>query len=153
MRIPSEFPLPVILLADDDPDDRLLVQHALRTAFPDAELRQVEDGEALMDYLLRRGAFAAPGAAPRPVLILLDLNMPRKTGHEALREIKAHRHLRSIPVLIFSTSTENRDVVDSYDGGANAYLTKPERFDELVSMLQRMSRFWFGVVRLPAEMP
>jgi CheY-like chemotaxis protein len=140
-----------ILMAEDDPDDRLLVGEAVVEAHLHGEVRFVGDGEELMDYLRARGGWAPPGAAPRPALILLDLNMPRKDGREALREIKADPELRRIPVVVLSTSSDDVDVVRCYDLGANSYVTKPATFDGLVRAMSALGTWWFGVARLPAN--
>jgi CheY-like chemotaxis protein len=139
----------LILMADDDADDRLLAADALAEARLNNELRFVEDGEELMDYLNRRGRWSAPGAAPRPGLILLDLNMPRKDGREALREIKAHPELRRIPVVVLTTSRAEEDVVRSYDLGASSFITKPVSFGGLVSAMQALGRYYIEIVELP----
>jgi CheY-like chemotaxis protein len=139
----------LILMADDDADDRLLASDALAEARLNNELRFVEDGEELMDYLNRRGRWSAPGAAPRPGLILLDLNMPRKDGREALREIKAHPELRRIPVVVLTTSRAEEDVVRSYDLGASSFISKPVTFDGLVSAMKALGRYYIEIVELP----
>lgn len=139
----------LILMADDDADDRLLAADALAEARLNNELRFVEDGEELMDYLNRRGRWSAPGAAPRPGLILLDLNMPRKDGREALREIKADPELRRIPVVVLTTSRAEEDVVRSYDLGASSFISKPVTFDGLVSAMKALGRYYIQIVELP----
>lgn len=143
----------LILMADDDPDDRLLVKDALTECGAQRNLtdamRFVGDGEELMDYLLRQGSYAEPAACPRPDLILLDLNMPRKDGREALREIRAHPDLRRIPVVVFTTSRADTDVTLIYDLGGNSFVTKPVAFDSLVDTLRLLSRYWLEVVELP----
>ena len=144
-------PSPItILLADDDEDDRMLATDALREARLANEIRSVEDGEQLMDYLLQRGGYSAPDAAPRPGLILLDLNMPRKDGREALREIKADPVLRQIPVVVLTTSRAEEDILRTYDLGVNSFITKPVSFDGLVEVMRALAVYWFEIVRLPA---
>jgi CheY-like chemotaxis protein len=140
-----------LLMADDDEDDRLLTKVALERSRLANELRFVEDGEELMDYLHRRGRYEDPASSPRPGLILLDLNMPRKDGREALREIKADPALRRIPVVVMTTSQAEQDVVRSYDLGANSYVTKPVTMDSLVEVLQALGRYWFEIVELPGN--
>ncbi len=140
-----------ILLADDDPDDRMMIRRALAEHRPEEKIRMVEDGEELMDYLRRRGSFEGQDVAPRPGLILLDLNMPRKDGREALREIKSDPALRTIPVVVLTTSEAERDVLESYDLGVNAFVTKPVRFSELVDAIGTIGDFWFRVVQLPHQ--
>ena len=139
----------IILIADDDEDDRLLAEEALRESRLANELRFVQDGEELMDYLLQRGEYAEEGAAPRPGLILLDLNMPRKDGREALEEIKSHDQLRHIPVVILTTSRAEEDVFQSYDLGVNSFITKPVSFEGLVEVMMLLGRYWFETVELP----
>jgi CheY-like chemotaxis protein len=138
-----------LLMADDDEDDRLLTRVALERSRLANDLRFVEDGEDLMDYLHRRGPYADPKSSPRPGLILLDLNMPRKDGREALREIKTDPALRRIPVVVMTTSQADQDVARSYDLGANSYVTKPVTMDSLVEVLRALGRYWFEIVELP----
>jgi CheY-like chemotaxis protein len=140
-----------ILMADDDPDDRMLTQDALDESRLANPLRFVEDGEQLMDYLHRRGDFSDPELSPHPGLILLDLNMPKKNGREALKEIKGDPSLRRIPVVIMTTSKVEEDIVRSYDLGANSYITKPVTFDNLVEILQSLGNYWFNIIELPPE--
>jgi CheY-like chemotaxis protein len=140
-----------ILLAEDDPDDRMLVRDAAAEGRLINELRYVEDGEELMDYLHQRGKFAGARAAPRPGLILLDLNMPRKDGREALREIKADPFLRQIPVVVLTTSKSEEDVFRSYDLGANSFVTKPVTFQSLVELMKTLGTYWLEMVELPGE--
>jgi CheY-like chemotaxis protein len=138
-----------ILMADDDEDDRLLATEALAESRLSNELRCVEDGVELMDYLHRRGRYAPPASAPRPGLILLDLNMPRKDGREALREIKSDPLLRSIPVVVLTTSRADEDIARSYDLGANSYIAKPVTFEGLVDVVRALGRYWIEIVELP----
>lgn len=139
----------IILMADDDSDDRLLVQDALNECRLGETVRFVADGEELMDYLLQRGEYTAADSAPAPGLILLDLNMPRKDGRQALREIRQHPDLRRIPVVVFTTSKADTDVRGLYDLGANSFVPKPTAFDALVKIMNTLSQYWFGVVELP----
>ena len=139
----------LILMAEDDTDDWLLVKDALAECQLTDQLRFVADGEELMDYLLNRHQYASSEAAPRPGLILLDLNMPRKDGREALREIRAHPELRRIPVVAFTTSKADTDVNKIYELGANSYICKPVAFEALVNVMKTLVRYWFGVVELP----
>jgi CheY-like chemotaxis protein len=148
---PDRTPI-VILLADDDADDRMLAQDALAESRLANELRCVEDGEELLEYLQRRDRYA-DREAPRPGLILLDLNMPRKDGREALREIKADPALRQIPVVVLTTSKAEEDVYRSYDLGVNSFITKPVTFDGLVAVMKTLGKYWFEIVNLPAETP
>jgi len=139
-----------ILLADDDADDRMLTREALAESRLANDLRFVEDGQQLMDYLCRRGRFESANESPRPGLILLDLNMPRKDGREALGEIKGDPHLRHIPVVVLTTSKAEEDIYRTYDLGVNSFITKPVTFDGLVKVMGALGRYWFEIVELPA---
>jgi CheY-like chemotaxis protein len=138
-----------ILLADDDPDDRKLTQDAFAENRLANILHCVEDGEELMDYLNRRGKYSDLRAEPLPGLILLDLNMPRKDGREALKEIKANPEFRRIPIVVLTTSKAEEDIVRTYDLGVNSYVTKPVTFKSLVELIKVLGRYWFEVVELP----
>ena len=138
-----------ILMADDDPDDRLLVQDAfddIRLANP---LVFVEDGIGLMDYLHRRGEYAHLAGTPLPGLILLDLNMPKKDGREALKEIKSDPALRTIPIVVLTTSNAEEDILRTYDLGTNSFIVKPVTFDKLVEIIRKVTQYWLEIVRLP----
>ncbi|WP_373049504.1 response regulator [Vulgatibacter sp.] len=138
-----------ILMADDDPDDRMLARDAFVEARLSNVVRFVEDGEQLLDYLHRRGPWAEPGAAPRPGLILLDLNMPKKDGREALQEIKRDPVLRRIPVVVLTTSKAEEDILRTYDLGVNSFIAKPVTFAALVETVRMLGRYWFEIVELP----
>lgn len=140
-----------ILMADDDEDDRLMTKEALEEAKLANAIRFVEDGEALMDYLKRRGEYSDPELSPRPGLILLDLNMPKKSGREALEEIKSDPELRSIPIVVMTTSRAEEDVIRSYDLGVNSFVTKPVSFVGLVDVMKTLTKFWFEIVTLPPK--
>jgi len=142
-----------ILIADDDADDRMMASEALEESRLANDLRFVEDGEELLDYLYRRGRFADEGEAPRPGLILLDLNMPRKDGREALREIKGDPGLRSIPVVVLTTSKAEEDIYRTYDLGVNSFITKPVQFESLVEVMKTLRKYWFEIVELPDAAP
>ena len=139
----------VILLADDDEEDRMLAADALEESRVVNDLRFVEDGDELLDYLFHRGRYSEPDSAPPPGLILLDLNMPRKDGREALREIKAHPDLRRIPVVVLTTSKAEEDIYRTYDLGANSFITKPVSFEGLVAVMRDIGRYWIEIVELP----
>lgn len=139
-----------ILMADDDADDRQMTLEAFGESRLANDLRFVEDGAELMDYLQRRGKFSDPADAPRPGLILLDLNMPKKDGREALREIKADPKLRNIRVVVMTTSKAEEDIVRTYDLGAESYVTKPVTFTSLVDVIRTLGRYWLEIVELPA---
>lgn len=141
-----------LLLADDDPDDRLLVSDALEEGRVAMELRVVEDGEELLDYLRRRGKYADPERSPCPGLILLDLKMPRKGGCQALQEIKNDPDLRTIPVVVLTTSKAEEDVMRAYALGANSFITKQSSFGALVEMMETLRKYWFETVTLPPGM-
>ncbi|HEY1787963.1 MAG TPA: response regulator [Verrucomicrobiae bacterium] len=140
-----------ILLADDDPDDRKLTQEAFMENRLANEFHAVEDGEELLDYLHRRGQYESLRGDPLPGLILLDLNMPRKDGREALKEIKADPDLRRIPIVVLTTSKAEEDIVRTYDLGVNSYVTKPVTFKSLVELIKILGCYWFEVVELPPE--
>jgi CheY-like chemotaxis protein len=143
----------VILVADDDEDDRLLVADALGRVSPTLDLRYVTDGRELLDYLLRRGQWSDPEAAPVPDLVLLDLNMPRMSGRDALRTIKEDATIRTLPVVVFTTSEDPRDVRTCYESGANAYVTKPSSIAEFTRALGAIADFWLTVAaRSPATL-
>jgi CheY-like chemotaxis protein len=140
----------VVLMAEDDSDDRLLVKDAMAECHWEGDLHFVEDGVDLLDYLKHRGKFSQPLVAPRPGLILLDLNMPRKDGREALREIKDDADLRRIPVVVLTTSKADTDIGRVYDLGANSFISKPIQFDALVNVMRALGQYWFNTVELPA---
>ena len=140
-----------ILLAVDDPDDRLLAQEALNESKLKIPLDMVEDGEELMDYLHRRGKFKHLSKMPLPGLILLDLNMPKKDGHEALQEIKSDPCLCHIPVVALTTSQTKEEINRSYDLGVNSFITKPVSFNSFVDLMENLGKYWFETVSLPTE--
>ncbi|MBE0376289.1 MULTISPECIES: response regulator [Pseudoalteromonas] len=139
-----------ILMADDDEDDRLLTQDALVESRVLNELYFVEDGVELLEYLERKGKFEDRDSSPRPSLILLDLNMPRMDGREALQAIKANPNLKGIPVVILTTSKQEEDMVKGYDLGAASYITKPVTFDGLVDLMKTLGKYWVEFVELPS---
>ncbi len=140
-----------ILMADDDLEDCTLTRDAFKESRLANDLRFVVDGEELMDYLYRRGKFSDPAQSPRPNLILLDLNMPRKDGREALAEIEADPELRSIPIVVLTISKAEEDILRTYGLGANSYITKPVTFEDLVAVIKSLSIYWFEIVELPPE--
>ena len=140
-----------ILLAEDDPDDRLMATEALEESRLANDLQIVEDGEELMDYLYHRGKYADISNWSLPGLILLDLNMPKKDGREALKEIKADPNLRRIPVIVLTTSKAEEDIFRTYDLGVNSFITKPVSFESLVSIMKILKLYWFEIVELPYE--
>ncbi len=140
-----------ILMADDDEDDCMLAREALVESRLANDLHFVRDGEELMDYLYRRGKYLDPISSPRPGLILLDLNMPKKDGREALQEIKANAQLRHIPIVVLTTSKAEEDIYRSYDLGANSFITKPVTFAALVEVMKTIGKYWFEIVELPLK--
>jgi two-component system, response regulator len=146
----KEPPKPsVIVMAEDDMDDRLLIKDALAESNWPADLRFVDNGEEMMDYLTRNGKYAAAADAPRPNLILLDLNMPRKDGREVLREMKTRVDLKRIPVVVLTTSRADTDIDKMYELGANSFISKPIQFDSLVKLMRLLSQYWLQTVELP----
>jgi len=139
----------MILMADDDDDDFLLTKKALKKSKLLNTLRRVKDGEELMDYLKRRHEYEHDKNWERPGVILLDLNMPRKDGREALKEIKSDPDLRGIPVVIFTTSKAEEDIYRSYRLGVNSFITKPVTFENLIKVMQALGNYWFEIVELP----
>jgi CheY-like chemotaxis protein len=143
VKSPSEYSgeSPVILMADDDPDDRLFVKEAV-ARLDICEVRFAEDGEELLDYLNREGKYTDPQHAPQPDFILLDLNMPKKGGCEALAEIKSAPNLREMPVIIFTTSDQEEDRNNCRKAGANDYIVKPSSLDQLIEIINRLIARW-----------
>lgn len=135
-------------MADDDDDDFLLTQKALKQSKLLNTLVRVNDGEELVEYLLKEGKYEHEETL-RPGLILLDLNMPRKDGREALKEIKEHESLRDIPVVVFTTSKAEEDVYRTYQLGVNSFITKPVTFSSLLDVVSSLGRYWFEIVELP----
>jgi CheY-like chemotaxis protein len=147
--MPNDAKPIIILYADDDPEDRMLARDAWDESRLANELHFVEDGEDLMDYLNRRGRHEHLKGMPMPGMILLDLNMPRKDGREALAEIKADPRLRMIPIVILTTSKAEQDILSAYDLGVSSFIVKPVSFQGLVDITRTFSRYWFEIVELP----
>ena len=139
----------VIVMADDDDDDYLLTRKALKESRLINTLFRVKDGEELLDYLNNRGAYEDKRAYERPGVILLDLNMPRKDGREALKDIKSDPKLRDIPVVVFTTSKAEEDIFRTYELGVNSFITKPVTFDNLITVMRTLGDYWFDIVTLP----
>ncbi len=146
--IPSAFGNTLILIADDDPDDRMFLEQALRENGFRSEIRSVEDGEDLLDYLHQRGNYT-PKTAPYPSLLILDLNMPRVNGFQALKVIKESPKLQRLPVVVMSTSTADEDITRSYDLGVNSFIIKPFKYYRLVEIIGALTTYWLETVRLP----
>tara|TARA_R110002167_G_scaffold88122_1_gene237826 strand:- start:716 stop:1183 length:468 start_codon:yes stop_codon:yes gene_type:complete len=138
-----------ILMADDDEDDRLLTKEALQESRVLNDLHCVEDGVELIHYLKRQGKYSDEDKYPWPSLILLDLNMPRKDGREALKEIKDDPELKAIPVVILTTSQQEEDMIKGYDLGAASFITKPVNFEGLVNLMKALGKYWIEFVELP----
>lgn len=134
-------------MADDDPDDRMLMKEALEENDVPHYIDFVVDGAELLDYLHKRGKFV--NQPVRPNLIILDLNMPKVDGREALGYIKSHAELKRIPVVILTTSKAEEDIAKAYDLGVNSFICKPVRFEELVDVAREIGKYWFNTVALP----
>lgn len=139
-----------VLCAEDDPDDRLMIKEAWEESLIINELTFVEDGEELMDYLLYKGRYKN-AIHKLPNLILLDLNMPKKDGREALKEIKSHPDLKIIPIVVLTTSKAEEDIIKSYNLGVNSFITKPVSFEEFYDVIKTCEKYWFEIVELPRK--
>ena len=140
-----------ILIADDDEDDRMLIADAFEEARLTNPVDFVNDGEQLMNYLHRTGEYAGLTEEHLPGIILLDLNMPKKDGRTALKEIRADEKLRNIPIVILTTSKSEEDILKTYDLGVNSFITKPVTFDRLVEVVQVIGKYWIEIVAIPAK--
>ncbi|MBI3135732.1 MAG: response regulator [Bacteroidetes bacterium] len=140
-----------ILIADDDAEDRMIIIDALKESHLKNNVQCVENGEELLDYLRNKGAFSDEKKYPLPGIILLDLNMPKKDGREALKEIKEDKNLRSIPVIVLTTSKAEEDIVKTYDLGVSSFITKPVTFLAMVEVMDALKKYWFEIVELPGE--
>jgi CheY-like chemotaxis protein len=140
-----------ILMADDDADDRQMTGEAFEASHLANELRFVEDGVELLDYLYHRGKYRDPASSPRPSIILLDLNMPKKDGREALAEIKKDPNLQNIRIIVLTTSKAEEDIFRTYNLGAASYITKPVTFDALVDVVKTLGKYWLEIVELADE--
>lgn len=147
----SESKRTVVIIAEDDPDDRLLIKDALKDACADSvDVRFVQDGAEMLDYLYHKGKYAGgEKTPPQPELVLLDLNMPKKSGLEVLQEIKGDPALRTIPVVVLTTSKAPEHISKSYELGGNGFVTKPSTYSELVELMKNIDRYWFKTVELP----
>ncbi|MEA5260244.1 response regulator [Arcicella aquatica] len=140
----------VILIADDDLDDRIMTQEALNDYNVINQVKSVEDGVELIDYLRHNGKFNNPIENPRPDLILLDLNMPKIDGREAIKIIKSDPDLRSIPIIVLTTSKSDIDIIKSYDLGVNCFISKPVTFTRFIEVIRTMGKYWFEIVEFPS---
>jgi len=138
----------VVLIADDDADDRMFLEQAMRQNGYDQQIEFVEDGEQLMEYVRQEGRYTKQ-TAPWPNLLILDLNMPRKNGFQALSEIKADPKLRRLPIVVMTTSSTDEDVIKSYNLGVNSFVTKPFNFNRMVEMIGALKVYWMDTVKLP----
>ena len=136
------------LLVEDNPGDVRLTQEALKSHKVQNNLHVVTDGEEAMAFLRKQGKYKD---APRPDIILLDLNLPKKDGREVLAEIKSDQNLKTIPVVIISSSEAEQDIIKSYDLNANCYVTKPVNFDQFIKAVQSINEFWLTIVKLPGN--
>lgn len=139
-----------ILMVDDDEDDRMMTEKALRKNRVINPILFLTDGEELMDYIKRKGKFTDPASSPRPCFVLLDLNMPRMDGRKALLYLKSDPELKKIPVVVLSTSSAEEDILRSYNLGANSFITKPVTFEGLVATMESLKNYWLEIVELPA---
>ncbi len=144
----NQLPSITILTAEDDPDDRILVKDAFLESGQHNTLRFVQDGDELLLYLHQQGTYANQGSAPRPDLILLDLNMPHKDGRQSLAEIKADPNLRRIPVVVLTASRADEDILSTYTLGGAGFIIKPDTFQGLVEVVKGLNQYWFEVVEL-----
>jgi len=139
----------VVLLVEDDPGEQELTRRALQEDVIKTDLHVVSDGEAAMDFLFQRGLYSAIDQAPRPDLVLLDLNMPRMDGRQVLRRIRADSDLRRIPVVVLTTSKQEEDIIRSYNLGCNSFITKPVNLDGFIQTVRQLGSYWFELVTLP----
>jgi len=140
-----------ILMAEDDQEDQLIAKKALRKAKLRNPLYFVNDGEELLDYLNRKPPFDDDEAYPFPGLVILDMNMPRKDGRQALMEIRSTPSLSNVPVVILSTSSEEEEIWRGYNLGANSYICKPVNFEKMVTIMQSIGKYWFTIVEAPDD--
>lgn len=140
-----------IVIAEDDEEDRMLTREAMIESRVKNTVHFVEDGEYLMDYLHNKGQYEDKSKFPAPGLILLDLNMPRKDGREALKEIKSNEHLKRIPVVILTTSKAEEDIIRTYDLGVNSFITKPVTFEGMINVMRTLGSYWLDIVELPSN--
>jgi CheY-like chemotaxis protein len=146
----SSYPIRIVV-ADDDPDDRMMIKDAFEEAKLGNPVDFVHDGVELMEYLRREGQYKSMGNQPYPGFILLDLNMPRKDGRTALKEIKESSELHRIPIVILTTSKAEEDIIKTYNLGVNSFICKPVSFDGLVEIVKTVGRYWIEIVALPPE--
>lgn len=143
--------LPRLLVVDDDPDDVMMITEAVRRSVVEVTIDSVDDGIHVVDYLTGEGVFASQGPV-RPSLVLMDLNMPLLDGVEAIRRVKARADLRATPIVVLTTSTRTADVQRAYEVGAASFITKPNRFTDLVKVIELIEQYWFRSVKLPPNL-
>ncbi len=141
----------VILLVEDNPADQEITRRALEDAKVNNELHVVNDGVEAMEYLRREGKYSDSADSPRPDLLLLDINMPKMDGKQVLDRVKSDEKLRTIPVIMLTTSSHERDVIESYNLGVNAYIAKPVDIGQFINVLKSLEEFWFAMVVLPSK--
>lgn len=146
MTVRSEQP---ILLVEDSPEDYEVTVRAFKKASLANPVYRCQDGEEALDFLYQRGAYTDPGRAPRPGLILLDLNLPGTDGRQVLAQIKGEPRLRSIPVVVLTTSADERDIESCYRAGANSYMQKPVSLESFLRAIQLLKNYWFEIILLP----
>jgi CheY-like chemotaxis protein len=151
MLVPRPTPA-VILVVEDEVGDQILIQEALNGSPVAKQIRIVSNGEEAIEYLYRSGRFARPADAPRPDLLLLDLNMPRLGGKEVAARLKSDPDLKGIPIVAFTTSAREEDVAGCYAIGVNSYVQKPTDFDQFQAVLQDLERYWLGISRPPPRL-
>jgi CheY-like chemotaxis protein len=151
--MPSKRRTPaIILLVEDNPADQELIRRAAKEAAFGKELRIVEDGEEALAYLFRRGQYQAPAASPKPDLLLLDLNLPRVDGYQVLEEIRKDLNLCRMPVVVLTTSRQEKDIIRCYELGCNSFITKPVGLDQFTRLVQALEKYWFEIAVLPPKM-
>ena len=141
--------LPILLIAEDDADDRLFISDALEEVNSNVNLKFVHDGEQLIEYL--ENQLTLEGHPDMPSIIILDLNMPKVDGREALKFVKSHRIFRSIPTLVLTTSKATEDIVKTYNLGVNSFVTNPSNYSEMVHLVSKLNAYWFTTVELPSK--
>jgi CheY-like chemotaxis protein len=151
--VESAMPSFVILMADDDLDDVMLVRDALKDSRCEVDFRYVEDGDEALDYLTRSGRYQDHAISPRPSLILLDLNMPKKDGMQTLQEIRNNPEIRTIPVVVLTTSRDRDLMLRIYRLGGSAFITKPTVYNDMIKAMERLCAYWFHTVSLPDQAP
>ena len=141
----------VTLLVEDNPADQQLTIRAFKKGKVNTNLQIANDGQEAMEYLNREGKYADKKKYPWPDLILLDINMPRKDGKQVLREIRENKELKTIPIVMLTTSDQDKDIIESYELGVNSYISKPVRINEFIDVINKLEEFWFNLSLLPTK--